>query len=308
VRSAYDRAHRVRATSLVLSALFRRAIGVGKRVRTETTISQRAASVSSAAVQLAMQALGDLQGRRALVIGAGKTGRLVGQALLGRGVAHIVVANRTPDAARELAAEWGGEAVGLDRLPAGLAEADMVISATNAPHYLVTADMVAVAMARRQDRPLVLIDIAVPRDFDPAAADVPGARVFNMDDLAAVVEANLAGRGQDVAAAQGIVGGEVVAFMDWSNGLAATPAIVNLRQHAETIRQRELARFSHRLDGLTDHDRALVEMLTQRIVNQLLHEPTVRLKRHACQDDGSLYSHALSELFALSDGREEDEE
>ena len=301
VRTAFEKASRLRAAGAVLSALFRHAIQAGKRVHTETAISQRAASVSYAAVELAERQLGMLGDRRVLVVGAGKTGRLTAECLLGRGVRSITVANRTYETAVSMADAWHGRATTLDRLEDALAEADIAISATNASGYLIGAAQVRHALAARPDRPLLLIDIAVPRDVDPDAAQIPGVQVYNLDDLNAMVEVNVQDRGQDRGVAETIVAEEAADFMAWFNGLAVTPAIVNLREHAESIRRQELERIIHRLDGLSNHDRAMIELLTQRIVNHLLHEPTVRLKRYACNDNGSLYVQALDDLFALTD-------
>ncbi len=309
VRQAFEDALSISAAGPILSSLFRRALETGKRVRSDTTVCQGAASVSYAAVEVAAAECGDLSGRRALVVGAGKTGQLAAQALRGRGVREITVANRSYEHAAELAEQLGGpgdvRACTLDGLQDALNDADIVVSCTNAPGYVITGGMVCRARAGGQEtRPLLLIDIAVPRDIDPAATLFPGVRVCNIDDLHAVVEANL-GQRRDAAGTQAaaIVEEGVAAFQAWFGALAVAPLITGLREQAEAIRQRELERAMHRLPDLPNNYANIIDMLTQRIVNQLLHQPTVRLKETASRADGPLYAQAVRELFALDDGQ-----
>ncbi|HEX9114536.1 MAG TPA: glutamyl-tRNA reductase [Anaerolineae bacterium] len=303
VRTAYAEARESGATGPILSALFRRAIQAGKRVHTETAISQGAASVSYAAVEVAASLMGDLGDRHLVIIGAGKTGQLAAQCLLGRGAQKMTVINRSYDAAAQLAKTWGGAAGTLADVEPVLLQADVVISATRAPGYVLTADQVRRAQAARGGRPLLLIDIAVPRDIDPAAAEIPGVTVRNIDDLHAVVAANLDQRRSDSRRAETIIDAEIAEFMAWFGALAVAPVITDLREQADMIRRRELERARHRL---SPNDLDLVDMLTQRIVNQLLHQPTVRLKEHACQSDGALYAEALRDLFALGGAQDEE--
>lgn len=300
VRQAGEEAQRLGAAGPVLTTLFRRAIESGKRVHTETGISQGAASVSYAAVEVAARHFHDLSACQALIVGAGKTGQLTAQCLLGRGVQGISVANRSYDHAAELAAGWGGEAYTLDQVNEILPRADIVITCTNAWGYIITRDQIAEALqARPAGRPLLLLDIAVPRDIDPAAAELPGVEVYNVEDLRQVVETNLDERRHAGEKAEAILAEQVGAFMAWLMALAVTPVIADLREHAEAIRQRELAKARGRLAGLPEDYMGLMELVTQRIINQLLHEPTVRLKEHAAGVEGPFYAQAVRDLFAL---------
>lgn len=299
VRTAFEEASVLGAAGPVLSALFRHAIRVGKRVRTETSISQRAVSISYAAVELARRLFGELHDCQVLIVGAGETGQLTARCLMGRGARGVIVVNRSYDRALALARQWDGEAKALDCLEEALRRSDIVISCTDAPHYFITVEHVRRAMAPRQGRPLFLIDIAVPRDIEPVVGELPGVRLYDIDDLRAVVEANLHLRRSDGPRAKAIIAQEVVRFMAWFKALAVTPIIVNLRQQAELIRQRELERALRRLDGLSDRHLNVINLLTQRIVNQMLHEPTVRLKRYAGCSHGQVYARAIRDLFAL---------
>ncbi len=299
VRTAFEEARAQGSAGRVLSALFRQAVEAGKRVRSETGISRHFASVSSAAVEVAAGQFADLSACQVLIIGAGKTGRLAAQSLLRRGARRLAVANRSYQNALTLAEGWGGEAMSLDDLPHALAAADIVISCTNAPDYVVSAKQVSAAVEARARRALLLIDIAVPRDIEPAAGVLPGVRLINVDDLGCLVQANIELRRDDRGKAMAIVEDQTAEFMAWFSALAVAPVITNLRGQAEAIRQRELTRALRRLNGLPAEQIDIIEHLTQRIINQLLHEPTVQLKQHAGCDEGQVYAETLSELFAL---------
>jgi glutamyl-tRNA reductase len=299
VRMAFEQARAQGAAGRVLSALFRQALETGKRVRSETGICRRFASVSSAAVEVAAGQFADLSTCQVLIIGAGKTGRLAAQSLLRRGARRLAVANRSYENALALAQGWGGEALGLDQLPGALAAADIVISCTNAPGYVVSAALANEAVRARAGRPLLLVDIAVPRDIDPAAGSLPGVRLINVDDLGCLVQANIERRRDDSGKALAIVEDELRQFMAWFRALAVAPVIINLREQAESMRQREVARALRRLNGLSADQIDIIEQLSQRIVNQLLHEPTVQLKQHAGCEGGQAYAQTLCELFAL---------
>ena len=293
VRGAFEEARAQGAARRVLSALFRQALETGKRVRSETGISRHFASVSSAAVEVAAGQFADFSACQVLIIGAGKTGRLAAQSLLRHGARRLAVANRSHENAQALAQGWGGEALGLDELPGALAAADIVISCTNAPGYVVSASQASEAMRARAGRPLLLIDIAVPRDIDPAAGALPGVRLINVDDLGCLVQANIELRRDDSGKALAIVEDGAVKFMAWLKALAVAPVITNLRDQAETIRQREVARALRRLNGLPAEQIDIIEHLTQRIVNQLLHEPTVQLKQHSGCEEGQAYAETV---------------
>jgi glutamyl-tRNA reductase len=217
-------------------------------------------------------------------------------------VTGIVVANRTYERALKLACELGGEALAWERRGEGLARADIVITATNAPQAILTAEHVAAAMAQRPGRPLFIVDIAVPRDADPAVATIPGVHLFDIDDLECVVQDNIEARQQAIPHVAAIADAEAGAFLSWFRALEATPIIADLRQRAEALKTQELDKALRRLGNLSDQERAVVQVLAHRLINKLLHEPTVRLKYHAAQGDGYLYAGVVRELFGLEGG------
>jgi glutamyl-tRNA reductase len=283
----------------VLSALFKRAIRAGKRTHTETAISEHATSVPSVAARLAERVTGGLRGRIVLVMGAGEMGEIAARALMTRGATGIIVANRTYDRALALARELGGEAMTFDRQIEALARADIVLTTTDAPHVVLTHEKVAAAMAQRPERPMVIVDIAVPRDTDPAVANIPGVCLYDIDDLRSVVNGNLEARQQEMPQAEAIAAQEAQEFMCWFETLEVVPTIADLRGWAQTVKAQELARALRRLDHLNEREREVVRALAHGLVNKLLHEPTVQLKQRAMRGDGHLYAEVVRELFAL---------
>jgi len=299
VTDAYQTALSRQATGPVLNTLFRHAIQAGKRARTETDISRYATSVPSAAAALAEQEMGTLDGRVVLVMGAGEMGRIAARALAARGASSLIVANRTYERGLMLARELGGQAMTFDRQTEALARADVVITATDAPHILVTPQKVAAAMAQRPHRPMLIIDIAVPRDTDPVVAEIPGVRLFDIDDLQDVVNGNLEARQREIPRVEAIAAEEAAAFMRWFRALDVVPTIAELRRRAEAVKAQELDKALRRLGDLGDREREVVCALAHGLVNKLLHQPTVRLKQHAAQGDGYLYTGVVRELFGL---------
>lgn len=299
------RAHEVArgqgATGKVLSKLFEDAVRAGRRVRHETAINERPASVPSAAVQLANELYGTLEGTRVLVVGAGDMGAKTAKALMDRGAAGIIVSNRSYQRAVGLANQWDGCAVTFDRLSKAIKDVDVVISATGAPHPVILENMVADVMLRRQRRPLLIIDIAVPRDVEPAVAKIAGVTLHDIDALTCRVDHNLEQRRAEVPEAEAIVAGEADCFMAWFNALDVVPTIVDLRRQAEAVREAEVDRALRQLHDLSEEEQEVVEILSKRIINKLLHEPTIRLKRHANGHSGFYYTETLRELFALDE-------
>jgi glutamyl-tRNA reductase len=273
----------------------------GTSIRSNTRIGTGSSSVPAVALDLAEDVLADLPGRRVLVIGAGRMAEATTLALMQHGVRDVVVANRTVGTARELAERFGGRGVGFDRLAAELHGADIVISSTDAPHPILGCREIGPVMNDRTDRPMVVVDISVPRDVDADVADLPGVALFDIDDLERVVEANLNGRRLEAERGEGFVIGAVQGYSAWRRGLSASPAIASLRQRAEAIRQAELARLEGQWEGLSDADRQRLEALTKGIVNKLLHEPTVRVKAAAEGGDNEAQRHldSLRHLFGL---------
>jgi glutamyl-tRNA reductase len=300
IREAYDAAREGGCTSVVFNRLFRHALEVGKRVRTETAIGEKPVSVSSAAVELAEQVFGRLDDTTALIIGAGETGELTATHLRARGVHDILVTNRTFAAARDMERRVGGRAVPFEDLEGHLAAADIVISSTSAPHFVVTRERVQRAARRRRGRPLFFIDIAVPRDLDPAIADLDGAFLYDIDDLEHVVARNRAEREKEAVKAEAIVTDELTQVDAWLRTLEVVPTIATLREAVEQIRESELRRLGSRLADLDDDQRARVELLTSSIVNKILHLPTVTMKEVAGRDECYLYVDAVRTLFGLN--------
>jgi glutamyl-tRNA reductase len=301
VREAYEAAREAETTGSMLHRLFRQALRVGKRVRTETAIGENPASVSSAAAELAERVFEGLEGRRILLIGAGKTADLTAANLISRGVGEIVVANRSPERAEALARRFGGRAVGLDTVEEELAHADVVVASTGSQGLVVSGEQVARAMRARRGRPVFFIDIAVPRDLDPAINDLEGCYLYDIDDLERVVAESVAGRREEAVRAEAIVCEEADSFRAWQLSLDVVPAIASLRARAESIRREELDRVEGRLASLSPSQRRTVEALTSQIVAKLLHQPTVRMKEAAAAADGGPYADAVRHLFGLEE-------
>jgi glutamyl-tRNA reductase len=299
VLQAWELAAEEGTTGTVLNQLFRQALEVGTQVRAQTRISGGSASVSAVAVELAEEVLDDLPGRQVLVIGAGRMAETTARALVAHGVREVVVANRTVGTARELAGRVGGRGVGFDHLADELSGADIVISSTDAPHAILRRDELAPVMAGRAARPMVIVDISVPRDVDAAVAEVDGVALFDIDDLERVVETNLNGRHLEAERAEGFVVGAVHGFSAWRRGMTASPAIASLHARGEEIRRAELARIEAQWEGLSDADRERLEALTKGIVAKLLHEPTVRVRAAAEDGDALRHLESLRHLFAL---------
>ena len=277
-----------------LHRLFRQAISAGRKVRVETAIGESPASVPAAAAALAQQVFDDLTGRTVLLVGAGKMSELTARNLLSRGAKVVAVANRTEEHGRELAAKVGAESVGLDGLAAALGSVDVVVASTSAPGFVLGPATVGEAVRSRRGRPLLIVDLAVPRDVDPTLGSLDGCFVYDIDDLEAVVEQSLAGRRSEAVRAERLVAEEAERFREWRASLDVVPVIAALHLRAEEIRAAELER-------LGDEDRALVETVTSQLVKKLLHLPTVRLKEAAAAADGVLYADAVRHLFGLEE-------
>jgi len=301
VAETYDLALTHGAAGPVISALFRTALKAGKRARTETAIDTHAASISHVAVELALQIFDALEAKTAVLIGAGEMAELAAKNLVDHGVGRLLVVNRSAGRAAGLAREYGGQALGWDRLPQALGRSDIVITSTAAPHAILRPDMVAAAMRMRRYRPLFIIDIAVPRDVEPAVGELSNVFLYDIDDLQQVVEGNMAQRRREVPRVQAIVREEAEAFLAWLGAREVVPTIVHLRQHMDGIRQAELDWALNKLEGLSDKERSVVLALSQRLVNKILHQPTMRLKHHANGHEGYRYTEVVRDLFGIGD-------
>ena len=298
VKRAYELALVEDATGPVLNRLFRGALAAGKRARSETALSERALSVPQVAVELAQRTLGALEERTVLVIGAGETAELTARALAARGVDAVFIANRHHDRAIGIAQRFGGRAVRFEELPSLLAAADIVVSSTSSPHNVVEHDALSEVMTEREGRPLLLVDLAVPRDISPACRDLTGVTVHDMDDLQSLVERNTSSRMGEAALAEKILRSELAQFQEWLAAQEVTPTVAALRGLAEEIVTRTLAENESRWESLNDADRERMRVMASAIARRILHEPTLRLKRSAA-DGVSGHVHALRELFGL---------
>ncbi len=298
VRQAWQLAGEHETVRQSLSDLFRHAVAAGKRARTETEIARRAVSVSSAAVWLATERLGSLDGRSVLVFGAGKMGEGMAVALADSGVREVVVANRNPDRSAALAERIGGRPVAIDQVDAALAEADLLLASTGSGEMLITRDDVEAAMATRPARPLLVVDIAVPRDVDPDATSVPAVTLLDIDDLKAFVDESMDARRAEVDNVRRIINEEVERHQADASARELAPLVTALQARGEKVRMAELERFAAKLRELDPEAREAVEALTQGIVRKLLHEPTVRVKETAGSSEESL-ADALAVLFDL---------
>ena len=301
VKRAYELALVEDATGPVLNRLFRGALAAGKRARAETSLSEGALSVPQVAVELAQRTLGNLEERSVLVIGAGETAELTARALAARGVDAVFIANRHYDRAIGLAQRFGGRAVRFEELPGLLAAADIVVSSTSSPHHVIERDALAEVMSERGGRPLLLIDLAVPRDISPACRDLTGVSVNDMDDLQSLVERNTSSRMGEAAKADAILRTEVARFEEWLTAQEVTPTVSALREMADEIVRLTLAENESRWENLSEADRERLRTMAHAIARRILHEPTLRLKRSAA-DGQSGHVHALRELFGLDPG------
>ncbi|MFM9127115.1 MAG: glutamyl-tRNA reductase [Solirubrobacterales bacterium] len=304
VRRSYETALGAGTTGPFTNRLFRAGLQSGKRVRSETALGTARVSVPSVAVDLARETVGPLEERSVVVIGAGETAELTARALREQGVSTLFVANRRVERARELASAFDGSVASLDELPQRIREADIVVSSTSSPHPIVGAEEIERVMESRDERPLLLIDIAVPRDIDPACADVPGVHVIDMDDLQSTVARNLDVREGERTGAEEIIEDEIERFSQWMAQQGATPTIAALREHGADIVDQILGENDGRWESASARDIARTEAIARAVMQRLLHEPTIRMKALE-QGGGHGRLAVLRELFGLDEVPEE---
>lgn len=305
VKEGHQSALEAEASDGVLNALFQRAIYVGKKVRTDTDIDRHPFSVSHAAVELARQILGDLDNKTVLVTGAGEMSETTIRYLMANGLNSVIISNRSYDKAVRMAENFNGRAVYFDQLPTELSQADIVISCTAASHYVLREDNCRSVLESRQARKIIMIDIAVPRDIDPALKDIPGVFIYDIDQLENVVDADYEARQSVIAEAEKIILKELDKFNDWLGSLYVVPVIKALKQKGEIIKKNEIKRACNRLGQLSLQEQNVIASMAHSIVNQLLHFPTVNLRELAATQQGHLYAEVAKKLFALQIDNEE---
>jgi glutamyl-tRNA reductase len=274
---------------------------VAKRVRTETRISNSAVSVSFVAVELAKKIFGSLEEKTVLLIGAGEMCELAARHMVSGGIEKVLVTNRTYERAVALAQEFHGEPIPFEQISQGLKRADIVISSTGASQYLLRYDQMVQILRVRKQKPIFLIDMAVPRDIEPAVNEIENAYLYNMDDLQKVVNQNIKDREKEAERAEAIVSEEVAKFLHWHRSLEVTPTIIALRSRFEKIRKQELEKTLSLHPHFSDRERQSLEALTSAIINKILHEPVTLLKQRGQDGVSDLYLEALQNLFKLSE-------
>jgi glutamyl-tRNA reductase len=293
-------AYRCARTGILLSELMRRAIHTGKRVRSETELGQGALSISAIVARHANRIAGSLAEISALIIGAGEVAQSTAASLARRGIGKLVIASRTLEHAQAAAKRFGATAVPYAQVGQALIDADILITASAAPHTLLYVADVAGGLSMRQGRPLLIFDIAMPRNVAPGVRALPGVQLFNLDDLQAEAELHRAERESAIPQAEVIIEEEVQNFLRWQASREAVPIIRQLRDDAQRVRQTELARLTRRMPALTERERHLLDIFSERLINKLLHSPTVRLKARSSDGQGELYASILNDLFNLT--------
>ncbi len=301
VAQAYQSAKVHQSAGKILSRLFEMATHAGKRARTETAIGFSQASVSSVALRLAEKHLGSLTDKTIMVMGAGEMGMLTLKTAGLQGVRNFIVVNRTKANAERLAAQWNALPLTFDDIEDGLAQADLVIASTGAPHTILHKTQVAPAMARRPEKPLFIVDIALPRDVDTDVTDIPCVHLSNLDHLQSQVEDNLKVREQEIPAVEAIIAQEKIAFLNWSQSQNIIPTLSAFRKHIDSICQKELARALNRMPNIDDTQQKIMAEMAHRLTNKFLHHPTVRLRQEAARGNGVEYVELLHNLFALEE-------
>jgi len=301
VRDAFLLAQRLQVTGTVFNTLFKQAITFAKRVHTETAIGQNAVSVSYAAVELGKKIFGSFAGKSVLIIGAGKMSELTAKHLHANGAERVTVANRTLKRAQLLAEQFQGEACTMEQLPQALLSADVVISSTGANGYVLGKKELAPIMKQRNHRPLFMVDIAVPRDLNPDLHELDNVYLYDIDDLEGIVASNLEERSREAKKVEGMIAEEIVAFTNWYQTLGVAPLIAALQEKALVVHSEAMRKIENKLPGLTEREMHIIRKTTKGIVNQLMHDPIVRLKEMAASRKGEEVLDIFTELFALEE-------
>jgi glutamyl-tRNA reductase len=308
IKTAYGYAAEFKTAGLILNRFLHKAFSVAKRVRTETAIASNAVSVSFAAVELARKIFDRLDNKGVMIIGAGEMCELAARHFVSNGISKVLVTNRTFERAEKLAAEFNGKAVPFDSFVDHLSEVDIVMTSTGAPNFILGKRQMEEVLKRRKNRPMFLIDIAVPRDIDPKVNDISNTYLYDVDDLQGVVQANLKERQKEAGKAEAIVEQEIGQFHQWLGNLEVKPTVIALRRKFEEIRQQELEKTLGNLKDLTGKQRKSIEAMAGAIINKILHKPTAVLKNSQNDTSGEDYVDAVRTLFDLPAPADDDQE
>jgi len=301
VKEAYSLARDLRSTGLVLNQLFEKAFSIAKKVREETGIAERSVSISSAAVELAQKIFDDLENHTLMLVGTGEMAELAAKHLISYGVKTVYVTSRTYDRAVNLARTLNGSALDFEAFKNELHRADIVITSTSAPNFIIKKEMVEKAIHERKNKPIFFIDIAVPRDIEPDVNDLENIYLYDIDDLHVVVSANMKEREKEADNAMNFISQEVTKFNNWVGTLDAVPTIVEIRKKAENIRMQEIEKTLKKISHLSEDDKKLLRQMSSSMVNKILHKPTIKLKQKTQSEDGHVYLKAIRHLFHLDD-------
>ena len=301
VKEAYSLARDLRSTGLVLNQLFEKAFSIAKKVREETGIAERSVSISSAAVELAQKIFDDLENRTVMLVGTGEMAELAAKHLISYGVKTVYVTSRTYERAANLARMLNGSALDFEAFKNELHRADIVITSTSAPNFIIKKEIVEKAIHERKNKPIFFIDIAVPRDIEPDVNDLENVYLYDIDDLQVVVSANIKEREKEAENAMNFISQEVTKFNNWVGALDAVPTIVEIRKQAENIRKQEIEKTLKKISHLSEDDKELLRQMSSSMINKILHKPTIKLKQKTQSEDGHVYLKAIRHLFHLDD-------
>ena len=301
VKEAYSLARDLRSTGLVLNQLFEKAFSIAKKVREETGIAERSVSISSAAVELAQKIFDDLENHTVMLVGTGEMAELAAKHLISYGVKTIYVTSRTYERAANLARALYGSALDFEAFKNELHRADIVITSTSAPNFIIKKEIVEKAIHERRNKPIFFIDIAVPRDIEPDVNDLENVYLYDIDDLQVVVSANIKEREKEAKNAMNFISQEVTKFNNWVGALDAVPTIVEIRKKAENIRKQEIEKTLKKISHLSEDEKQLLRQMSSSMINKILHKPTIKLKQKTQSEDGHVYLKAIRHLFHLDD-------
>ena len=301
VKEAYSLARDLRSTGLVLNQLFEKAFSIAKKVREETGIAERSVSISSAAVELAQKIFDDLENHTVMLVGTGEMAELAAKHLISYGVKTVYVTSRTYERAANLARMLNGSALDFEAFKNELHRADIVITSTSAPNFIIKKEIVEKAIHERKNKPIFFIDIAVPRDIEPDVNDLENVYLYDIDDLHVVVSANIKEREKEAENAMNFISQEVTKFNNWVGALDAVPTIVEIRKKAENIRKQEIEKTLKKISHLSEDEKQLLRQMSSSMINKILHKPTIKLKQKTQSEDGHVYLKAIRHLFHLDD-------